>query len=250
MENKVSKELIISLRNVSKKYQSQSHEIAALKNVNLDIFQGDYLSISGPSGCGKSTLLSIIGLLDDLSDGEYRIQGVNTTDLDMDQQAELRNLHIGFVFQSFNLIDELSVFDNVALPLTYREQSLSAKEIDQSVISALSQVDLQHRLHHKPNQLSGGQQQRVAIARALAGNPTILLVDEPTGNLDSKSGDMVMELLMNLNARGTTICMVTHDPRYAGHATRKVGLLDGTLHENIPASANNVMSPITEDASE
>ena len=229
MTAKASDNIIISLNKISKTYTSSDIEIHALSDLNLEIYRGDYLSISGPSGCGKSTLLSILGLLDVPTHGQYFIEGVDTASLDMDQQAELRNLHIGFVFQSFNLIDELSVFDNVALPLTYREQGLTKEEIEQRVISALSQVEMEHRKGHKPNQLSGGQQQRVAIARALAGSPSILLVDEPTGNLDSKNGDAVMDLLGKLNRQGTTICMVTHDPRYAGHATRQVQLLDGKI---------------------
>jgi len=221
--------IIISLNNLSKNYTNSDIEIQALNNIDLEICKGDYLSISGPSGCGKSTLLSILGLLDSPSQGDYFIENVDTNALSMDQQAELRNLHIGFVFQSFNLIDELSVFDNVALPLTYREDALHKAEIEKRVIAALTQVEMEHRQGHKPNQLSGGQQQRVAIARALAGEPTILLVDEPTGNLDSKNGDAVMDLLNNLNKKGTTICMVTHDARYAGHASKQVHLLDGNI---------------------
>lgn len=226
---KTHKKPIISLKNISKTYHSSNIEIKALSDIDLDIMPGDYLSISGPSGCGKSTLLSLLGLLDSPSKGEYLIENVDTSQLDMDQQAELRNIHIGFVFQSFNLIDELSIFDNVALPLTYREDALTQSEIEERVMNALTQVEMEHRKSHKPNQLSGGQQQRVAIARALAGQPSILLVDEPTGNLDSKNGDAVMDLLNNLNKQGTTICMVTHDVRYAGHATKQVQLLDGKI---------------------
>ena len=229
MNTKAKPSSIISLKNLSKTFTTSDIEIQALTDVTLDIYKGDYLSISGPSGCGKSTLLSILGLLDNSSRGSYSIEGVNTDSLSMDQQAELRNLHIGFVFQSFNLIDELSVFDNVALPLTYREKALTHSEIEQRVSNALAQVEMEHRKNHKPNQLSGGQQQRIAIARALAGEPSILLVDEPTGNLDSKNGDAVMDILGSLNKLGTTICMVTHDPRYAGHATRQVNLLDGKI---------------------
>jgi len=229
--NDNAKSTIISLKKLSKNYTNSDIEIQALSDINLEICKGDYLSISGPSGCGKSTLLSILGLLDSPSHGEYFIENVDTNALTMDQQAELRNLHIGFVFQSFNLIDELSVFDNVALPLTYREEALNKEEIKKRVMQALTQVEMEHRQGHKPNQLSGGQQQRVAIARALAGAPSILLVDEPTGNLDSKNGDAVMELLNNLNKQGTTICMVTHDVRYAGHATKQVHLLDGKVVE-------------------
>jgi putative ABC transport system ATP-binding protein len=235
MDTKKQTNSIISLNNLSKTFTTSDIEVMALSRINLEIKRGDYLSISGPSGCGKSTLLAILGLLDSPTNGGYSIDGVDTSSLDMDQQAELRNLHIGFVFQSFNLIDELSVFDNVALPLTYREQALTVSEIEQRVTKALSQVEMEHRQSHKPNQLSGGQQQRVAIARALAGEPSILLVDEPTGNLDSKNGDAVMDILGHLNKSGTTICMVTHDPRYAGHANKQVHLLDGKITEHSEA---------------
>ena len=220
---------IITLKNISKVFTGHDVETHALSEISLVINEGDYLSISGPSGCGKSTLLSILGLLDRPTHGEYLIQQTNTSALSNDQQAELRNLHIGFVFQSFNLIDEISVFENVALPLSYREPALSKDEITTRVDQALEQVEMAHRKNHKPNQLSGGQQQRVAIARALAGTPSILLVDEPTGNLDSKNGDAVMDILAKLNQQGTTICMVTHDPRYASHASKQVRLLDGKL---------------------
>ncbi|WP_105189472.1 ABC transporter ATP-binding protein [Pseudoalteromonas sp. T1lg48] len=230
---------IIELQQVSKVYTSDDVQTHALSDINLKIYKGDYIAISGPSGCGKSTLLSLMGLLDDISGGSYQIEGVDTQSLDMDTQAELRNLHIGFIFQSFNLIDELSVFANVALPLQYREPALSKAEIAERVEHALGQVEISHRANHKPNQLSGGQQQRVAIARALAGTPSILLVDEPTGNLDSKNGDAVMALLAELNEQGTTICMVTHDPRYAGYAKKQVKLLDGKIinTDNIQTTA-------------
>lgn len=220
---------LISLKKIAKVYRSQNVETYALKNIDLEVHQGDYICISGPSGGGKSTLLSLLGLLDSPSSGQYFIKGIDTSSLDMDKQAELRNLHIGFIFQSFNLIDELSVFDNVALPLTYREPAMSQSEIDNAVKKALAEVEMGHRAQHKPNQLSGGQQQRIAIARALAGNPSILLVDEPTGNLDSKNGDAVMDLLDALNQKGTTICMVTHDLRYAGRAKTQLKLLDGEI---------------------
>ena len=187
------------------------------------------MSISGPSGCGKSTLLSILGLLDMPTSGEYFIEGTNVTDLSLDQAAEIRNSKIGFIFQSFNLIDELSVFDNVALPLRYKTKVPNDKEISDRVHECLELVDMSHRTSHKPNQLSGGQQQRIAIARALVANPAILLVDEPTGNLDSKSGDQVMDVLEKLNNSGTTICMVTHDPRYADMADIQLKLLDGSI---------------------
>jgi putative ABC transport system ATP-binding protein len=220
---------ILKMNNVSKIFETEELETHALKTINLVVNKGDYVSISGPSGCGKSTLLSIMGLLDVSTAGEYFIEGVNVTELSLDQAAEVRNSKIGFIFQSFNLIDELSVFDNVALPLRYHAKKYNRDEIKKKVIECLDQVGLSHRVSHKPNQLSGGQQQRVAIARALVAQPAVLLVDEPTGNLDSKAGDQVMDLLATLNKSGTTICMVTHDPRYADMATTKVQLLDGTI---------------------
>jgi len=220
---------ILAMQNVSKIFETEELETHALKAINITIEAGDYVSISGPSGCGKSTLLSIMGLLDVATGGEYFIQGTNVTELSLDQAAEVRNAKIGFIFQSFNLIDELSVFDNVALPLRYHSDKPNNQTIKQRVTECLDKVGLSHRVSHKPNQLSGGQQQRVAIARALVANPAILLVDEPTGNLDSKSGDQVMEVLEQLNKSGTTICMVTHDPRYADMARTKIQLLDGTI---------------------
>jgi len=220
---------ILSLKNIGKIFETEELETHALKSINLTINKGDYVSISGPSGCGKSTLLSIMGLLDVSSSGEYFIEGENVTDLSLDGAAEVRNEKIGFIFQSFNLIDELSVFDNVALPLRYHADKPNNANIKKRVTECLEKVGLSHRISHKPNQLSGGQQQRVAIARALVANPAVLLVDEPTGNLDSKSGDQVMDVLEQLNKSGTTICMVTHDPRYADMARTKVQLLDGTI---------------------
>jgi len=220
---------ILALNNIGKIFETQELETHALKSINLTVNKGDYVSISGPSGCGKSTLLSIMGLLDVSSSGEYFIEGINVTDLSLDQAAEVRNEKIGFIFQSFNLIDELSVFDNVALPLRYHADKPNSSTIKKRVTECLEKVGLSHRISHKPNQLSGGQQQRVAIARALVANPAVLLVDEPTGNLDSKSGDQVMDVLEQLNKSGTTICMVTHDPRYADMARTKVQLLDGTI---------------------
>jgi len=222
----MNKQALIELKNIQKVYSKVDMETHALRDINMAIYQGDYLSISGPSGCGKSTLLSLLGLLDTPSGGSYLVKGEEVANLNADERAEIRNLHIGFIFQAFNLIDEISVYDNVALPLKYREPKLSAKE-------SLEKVEMQHRCSHKPNQLSGGQQQRIAIARALVGNPSILLVDEPTGNLDSKNGDLVMALLDNLNKEGTTICMVTHDPRYADHAKIKLNLLDGVILDNL-----------------
>ncbi|MGB1199225.1 MAG: ABC transporter ATP-binding protein [Thalassotalea sp.] len=226
-ENKRS--AIVTMENIGKIFETEELETHALKEISLTIYQGDYICISGPSGCGKSTLLSIMGLLDMASDGEYFIEGVNVTHLSLNQAAEVRNEKIGFIFQSFNLIDELSVFDNVALPLRYHNDKFTKKQLEERVTECLTLVGLSHRISHKPNQLSGGQQQRVAIARALVAKPTLLLVDEPTGNLDSKSGDQVMAVLKELNDSGTTICMVTHDPRYADMAKRKVQLLDGTI---------------------
>lgn len=220
---------LLTMKKISKVFETEELETHALKDISFTINKGDYVSISGPSGCGKSTLLSIMGLLDVSTTGEYFIEGANVTDLTLDQAAEVRNAKIGFIFQSFNLIDELSVFDNVALPLRYSSEKPNSKKIKQRVTQCLEQVGLSHRISHKPNQLSGGQQQRVAIARALVAEPAILLVDEPTGNLDSKSGDLVMDVLEKLNESGTTICMVTHDPRYADMAKTKIQLLDGTI---------------------
>ena len=195
----------IVMRNISKIFETEELETHALKNIDLTISSGDYVSISGPSGCGKSTLLSILGLLDTPSSGEYFIEGINVTDLSLDQAADVRNSKIGFIFQSFNLIDELTVFDNVALPLRYSSSKLTSSFITQRVTECLEMVGMSHRKSHKPNQLSGGQQQRIAIARALVANPAILLVDEPTGNLDSKSGDQVMDVINELNKQGTTL---------------------------------------------
>jgi putative ABC transport system ATP-binding protein len=222
-------EVKIKMSGISKFFETEDLETHALKSIDLTINAGDYVSISGPSGCGKSTLLAILGLLDMPSTGEYIIEGENVSDLTLDQAAEIRNSKIGFIFQSFNLIDELSVFDNVALPLRYKDKVPSDAEIATRVKACLEMVDMSHRASHKPNQLSGGQQQRIAIARALVADPAILLVDEPTGNLDSKSGNQVMDVLEKLNNSGTTICMVTHDPRYADMAKTQLKLLDGSI---------------------
>lgn len=221
----------LRLTGISKVFETELLETHALKNINLEIYEGQYVSISGPSGCGKSTLLSILGLLDEPSGGKYEIEGLNVTRLTSNKAAEIRNDKIGFVFQSFNLIDEMTVEENIALPLRYRSTPLAEDAISQRVDECLEMVDMSHRKLHHPNQLSGGQQQRIAIARALVSNPAILLVDEPTGNLDSKSGDVVMDMLARLNEQGTTICMVTHDPRYANMATTRLQLLDGVLTE-------------------
>lgn len=229
----MTKQSNIKLTGITKKFITSEMETHALQGVDLEIFDGDYVSISGPSGCGKSTLLTILGLLDTPTSGEYIIAGHSISNLSVNERATLRNEHIGFVFQSFNLIDELSVFDNIALPLRYRQQALSSEEISARVMACLEKVHMSHRAQHKPNQLSGGQQQRIAIARALVNNPAILLVDEPTGNLDSKNGDAIMQMLAELNQAGTTICMVTHDPRYADMATTKLHLLDGTMAKSL-----------------
>lgn len=232
------KDIKIKMSGISKIFETETLETHALKDINLTIYAGDYVSISGPSGCGKSTLLSLLGLLDMPSGGDYFIEGENVSHLSLDQAAEIRNSKIGFIFQSFNLIDELSVFDNVALPLRYSNQKPSDEQIKQKVGQCLEMVAMSHRGSHKPNQLSGGQQQRIAIARALVADPAILLVDEPTGNLDSKSGDQVMDVLAELNKKGTTICMVTHDPRYADMADKQLKLLDGSILQT-PQAAND-----------
>jgi len=233
----MSKKLIIQLDKVSKIFLTEEMETHALRGIDLNIRQGDYVSISGPSGCGKSSLLSILGLLDTVSSGQYFIEGEDVSNLTINQRADIRNQKIGFIFQAFNLIDELSVYDNIALPLHYsqqtREQKLTNQEIQDKVRQCLELVEMSHRNSHKPNQLSGGQQQRIAIARALVCNPAVLLVDEPTGNLDSKNGDAVMEMLAQLNSQGTTICMVTHDPRYADMANKQLYLSDGVMLDSL-----------------
>jgi putative ABC transport system ATP-binding protein len=228
---------VIDLEGVSKVYLTEEVETHALSDVHLSIERGEYVSIAGPSGCGKSTLLSILGLLDTPSAGQYRLNGRPVNDLRVVERARVRNREIGFIFQSFNLIGDLSVFENVELPLTYR--GMSTAERKRRVEDALERVGMAHRARHLPSQLSGGQQQRVAVARAVAGEPTMLLADEPTGNLDSKSGESVMELLRELHQAGATICIVTHDPRYARHANRHVQLFDGRV---VTAAQPAVMS--------
>jgi len=229
MNNASNTVLKIKMSDITKVFLTDEMETHALRGVNLEIADGDYVSISGPSGCGKSSLLSILGLLDTPSSGQYFIEGHDVSQLSVNERAVLRNLKIGFVFQAFNLIDELSVYDNIALVLRYRDEELTSAQIEKRVMESLEKVKMSHRAGHKPNQLSGGQQQRIAIARALVGDPALLLVDEPTGNLDSINGDAVMEMLAELNASGTTICMVTHDPRYADMAKRQLHLLDGVM---------------------
>ncbi|WKE65898.1 ABC transporter ATP-binding protein [Gallaecimonas kandeliae] len=218
---------MITLTDIHKSYHTDTLETLALRGVSLTIAQGDYVSINGPSGCGKSTLLSVLGLMDDPSEGSYRLGEVEISALSRADKTRVRRDRIGFVFQSFNLIDELSVFDNVALPLRY--QGLAMDKIQARVQECLEAVQLGHRAGHKPAQLSGGQQQRVAIARAIVTQPDLLLVDEPTGNLDSQNGEAIMALLDQLNAQGCTIVMVTHDNSFARRARRQLHLLDGKL---------------------
>jgi putative ABC transport system ATP-binding protein len=221
---------LLELSSIGKTFHTDDVETRALANVELTIDKGEFVSISGPSGSGKSTLLAILGLLDVPTHGEYRIDGQDTAKLDPIKRAALRNKAIGFIFQAFNLIGDLTVEENVELPLTYR--GMPAGERKKRVADALDAVRMTHRARHLPAQLSGGQHQRVAVARAVAGDPLILLADEPTGNLDSKNGDAVMELLSQLHAKGATICMVTHNPDYAQKATRVVHLFDGRVVED------------------
>lgn len=220
---------VVQMTDIKRVFLTEEIETHALRGVNLTINQGDYISISGPSGCGKSSLLSILGLLDSPTEGKYMIDGVDVSHMTTNQKASIRNQKIGFIFQAFNLIDQLSVFDNVALPLTYRDTPMNSAALNQSVVEALELVNMSHRQHHKPNQLSGGQQQRVAIARALAGDPRFLLADEPTGNLDSLMARQVMELLEQINRDGATIIMVTHDAELARRAPRNIQVVDGQL---------------------
>jgi len=226
---------LIQLQGIKKVFYTDEVETHALSDVHLDIKQGEYVAIAGPSGCGKTTLLSILGLLDTPTDGAYVLDGRPVANLSAADRARVRNRQIGFIFQAFNLIGDLTVYENVELPLTYR--GLSGAERKKRVTDALEKVGMSHRVKHYPAQLSGGQQQRVAVARAVAGDPAILLADEPTGNLDSSNGEAVMELLRELHRGGATICMVTHDPRYAAHADRAVELFDGRVVEDHEQSA-------------
>jgi putative ABC transport system ATP-binding protein len=221
---------MLNLAKIGKTFHTDDVETRALSSVELAIDKGEFVSINGPSGSGKSTLLSILGLLDVPSQGEYKIDGTDTAKLDPIARAAMRNKAIGFIFQAFNLIGDLSVEENVELPLVYR--GLAPAERKTKVAAALESVRMSHRARHLPGQLSGGQQQRVAVARAVAGDPLILLADEPTGNLDSKNGDAVMELLEELHAAGATICMVTHNPDYAKKASRVIHLFDGRVVED------------------
>ena len=219
---------LIRLENITKVFYTDEVETHALSGVHFDIAKGEYVSISGPSGCGKSTLLSILGLLDTPTSGTYELNGTPVQSIGPSDRARIRNREIGFIFQAFNLIGDLTVFENVELPLTYRD-GVSKADRRERVQAALERVGMAHRLKHYPSQLSGGQQQRVAVARALVGQPSILLADEPTGNLDSKNGEAVMALLDELHRGGATICVVTHDPRYADFAERKIFMFDGRV---------------------
>lgn len=231
-----NREPLVRMSGIRKIYQTDEVETHALDGIHLQINRGEYVAISGPSGCGKSTLLSILGLLDEPTDGEYILNGQTMQSLTAARRAHIRNREIGFIFQAFNLIGDLTVYENVELPLTYR--NMPSAERRKRVEEALERVQLSHRMKHFPSQLSGGQQQRVAVARAVAGNPSILLADEPTGNLDSKNGEAVMQLLDQLHKEGATICMVTHDDRYSHHAERMVQLFDGqvVLEEAVAAT--------------
>jgi len=222
---------LIELQGVKKVFYTEEVETHALSDIHLEIPEGEFLSIAGPSGCGKSTLLSLLGLLDTPTAGEYLLDGQPVAELSASQRARIRNRHIGFVFQAFNLIGDLTVYENVELPLTYRE-GMPSSERKERTLEALERVGMSHRRNHYPAQLSGGQQQRVAVARAVVGDPLILLADEPTGNLDSTNGNAVMELLKELHMEGATICMVTHDPRYAEFSERTIHLFDGRIVED------------------
>jgi putative ABC transport system ATP-binding protein len=220
-------ESLIKLDGVTKVFLTDEVETHALSGIHMDILKGEYVSIAGPSGCGKSTLLSILGLLDSPTEGSYVLNGRPVQGLSLPERARIRNREIGFIFQSFNLIGDLTVYENVELPLTYRGMPASERKI--AAMEALEKVGMGHRAKHLPSQLSGGQQQRVAVARALAGKPAVLLADEPTGNLDSKNGDSVMALLADLHKAGATIVMVTHDARFARNADRTIHIFDGRV---------------------
>ncbi|MGA2182003.1 MAG: ABC transporter ATP-binding protein [Bryobacteraceae bacterium] len=225
---------LIHLDGVTKVFVTDEVETHALAGIHMEIKKGEYISIAGPSGCGKSTLLAILGLLDSPTDGSYTLNGRPVQSLKMSERARIRNREIGFIFQAFNLIGDLNVYENVELPLTYR--GMPGAERKKRVQDALERVGMLHRVKHYPSQLSGGQQQRVAVARALGGDPSILLADEPTGNLDSANGEAVMDLLRELHRGGATICIVTHDPRYARYADRSIHLFDGRIVEEQASS--------------
>src|ERR1700734_2078925 len=228
---------LIKMQGVKKVFMTDEVETHALEEIHLEIKKGTYISIAGPSGCGKSTLLSILGLLDSPSDGIYELNGQPVANLSISERTRIRNREIGFIFQAFNLIGDLTVYENVELPLTYR--GMPGKERKRKVQAALERVGMTHRMKHFPSQLSGGQQQRVAVARALGGDPVILLADEPTGNLDSANGEAVMNLLKDLHRNGATICMVTHDPRYALFADRTIRMFDGRIVETTESAAKH-----------
>jgi putative ABC transport system ATP-binding protein len=224
----IDAQTLIQIEDLTKVFYTDEVETHALSGVHLTISRGEYVAMAGPSGCGKSTLLSIIGLLDTPTSGRYLLNGKEVANLNFAERSRIRNQEIGFIFQSFNLIGDLTVYENVELPLTYRS-GMPSSERKRRVQESLERVNMAHRMRHYPAQLSGGQQQRVAVARALAGSPSILLADEPTGNLDSKNGEAVMSLLQELHRDGATICMVTHDPRFAAHAERQIHLFDGKV---------------------
>ncbi len=225
-----AKEMLICVKDLHKVFVTEEVETHALSGVHLEIRKGEYMAIAGPSGCGKSTLLSILGLLDSPTEGSYELNGTAVADLSASKRARIRNREVGFIFQSFNLIGDLTVYENVELPLTYQKMPRGQRK--EKVQAALERVAMAHRMKHYPSQLSGGQQQRVAVARAIVGEPSIVLADEPTGNLDSANGDAVMDIMAGLHKAGATICMVTHDPRYAAHAKRTVHLFDGRIVED------------------
>jgi len=229
---------LIKLTGISKTFLTQEIETRAIDSVNLEIKKGEYISLSGQSGCGKSTLLSLLGLLDSSTHGQYRLDGIDVSSLSRDQRAKIRSEQIGFVFQSFNLISDLTVFENVMLPLTY-QKGLTKSMVETKVQQVLEKVEMSHRKDHFPSQLSGGQQQRVAVARALVNDPAIILADEPTGNLDSKNAEAVLTLLDKLHQEGSTICMVTHDPASAKRAERCLEMFDGRLIADNPNIKNN-----------
>jgi putative ABC transport system ATP-binding protein len=235
-KTRMSSQHLIDLQAIRKIFYTDEIETWALDDIHLTIDQGEYVAISGPSGCGKSTLLSVMGLLNSSTAGQYFLNGTEVAGLRPAEQAHVRNQEIGFVFQAFNLIGDLNVFENVELPLTYRND-MTRRERRELVVAALEQVDMSHRQKHFPAQLSGGQQQRVAIARALVGQPKVLLADEPTGNLDSKNAQLVMDLLAALHEQGSTIVMVTHDPRSAERAERQIALFDGRIVDDRPVRA-------------
>jgi putative ABC transport system ATP-binding protein len=243
-----NKKALIKITNLNKVYHTDGNQTNALKDVNLTISAGDYVTIQGPSGGGKSTLLSIIGLLDKASSGDYQISNYSVKSLSDSQMAKVRNREIGFIFQDFNLIGDMTVSQNVELPLVYRGIKKSVRKV--KVAAVLKRVNMSEKSQHLPNQLSGGQQQRVAVARALVGSPTLLLADEPTGNLDSINGDSVMQLLSELNEQGVTICMVTHDSRYAHFAKRTINLFDGEVIESWVNEQVNKTTPDTREVAE